>query len=126
MQYANAQTIHSWAGLQDGRYSTSELIHLLENNEKFSQCRENICSVDLLIIDEISMLSKVLFEQLEAVCRAVRKKDVVFGGIQVGAVGDFYQLQPVPSWYGDAGEVCINAEILSAVFPHLINMTQVH
>lgn len=48
-----------------------------------------------LIIDEISMVDSIFFEKLEAVARAVRKKEIPFGGIQLILSGDFLQLPPV-------------------------------
>lgn len=48
-----------------------------------------------LIIDEISMVDSNFFDKLEAVARAVRKKEIPFGGIQLILSGDFLQLPPV-------------------------------
>lgn len=48
-----------------------------------------------LIIDEISMVDYTYFDKLEAVARAVRKKEIPFGGIQLILSGDFLQLPPV-------------------------------
>lgn len=48
-----------------------------------------------LIIDEISMVDSTYFDKLEAVARAVRKKEIPFGGIQLILSGDFLQLPPV-------------------------------
>jgi len=48
-----------------------------------------------LIIDEISMVDSTYFDKLEAVARAVRKKEISFGGIQLILSGDFLQLPPV-------------------------------
>ncbi|KAJ8306369.1 hypothetical protein KUTeg_016914 [Tegillarca granosa] len=42
------------------------------------------------------MLSRKLFEQLEFICRQLKNKFKVFGGMQVIAIGDFFQLAPVP------------------------------
>jgi hypothetical protein len=36
-------------------------------------------------------------EQVEEICRAVRKSDIVFGGMQIILSGDFLQLRPVPN-----------------------------
>jgi hypothetical protein len=47
----------------------------------------------VLIIDEISMLSGELFENLEAAARKVRKNPAPFGGIQLIACGDFFQVR---------------------------------
>lgn len=51
------------------------------------------CSV--LIIDEVSMLGRKVFETLDVIAREVRDIDKPFGDIQVIFVGDFFQLPPV-------------------------------
>lgn len=56
--------------------------------ERWKQCK-------VLVIDEISMLDKKLFETVEEVARRVKGTDIVFGDIQIIVVGDFMQLPPV-------------------------------
>ena len=51
--------------------------------------------IDILIIDEVSMMSKKIFEMLDAIGKAIRKNNRPFGGIQMIFSGDFYQLPPV-------------------------------
>jgi ATP-dependent DNA helicase PIF1 len=58
---------------------------------------KKIRDLDCLIIDEVSMLDKDLFERLEFLIRHLRGSMTVFGGLQVILVGDFYQLPPVKS-----------------------------
>lgn len=48
-----------------------------------------------LIIDEISMVRVDVFEYIDRMLRFVKGVDRPFGGVQVVAVGDFYQLPPV-------------------------------
>ena len=52
-------------------------------------------STDILIIDEVSMMSQKLFEMLDSIGKAVRRNSKPFGGIQIIFSGDFYQLPPV-------------------------------
>ena len=71
----------------------------------------------MLIIDEISMMSKRTFEMLEYVLR-LKDPGRRFGGIQVILVGDFMQLPPVRNKrYGDEGEFCFTSSLFS---PHSI------
>ena len=47
---------------------------------------------DVLIIDEISMISASLLDLISDVGKAVRNSNKPFGGVQMILVGDFYQL----------------------------------
>lgn len=88
-----ARTIHSFAGIGLGNGTIEENVaRVMKNRGKCSSWR----AVQLLVIDEVSMMSKKLMEILDAVARAVRKNpNELFGGIQVIFSGDFFQIRPV-------------------------------
>lgn len=88
----DATTLHSFAGIKDGRGSTEVLLKLVKNND--TACRRWL-DVDTLVIEEISILSKHVFDSLEYIARRIRGNDLLFGGIQIIGSGDFYQLPPV-------------------------------
>lgn len=91
--HINGTTIHSWAGIGIKEKLKEEDLFKLRNN-KFA--RERIESVDVLIIDEISMLHDYRLDMVEEVCSFVRGKiHGPFGGLQVIVSGDFFQLPPV-------------------------------
>ena len=78
--------------------------------EHNSSIKDRICETDVLVIDEIGLLSAHLLEKTEFLCRTVRSTNKLFGGIQVIAAGDFRQLTPVPdNIYGDVGDPCYTA-----------------
>ena len=52
-------------------------------------------SLDLLVIDEISMVRADLLDAVDAVLRRVRHSNKPFGGVQVLMIGDIHQLAPV-------------------------------
>ncbi len=54
-----------------------------------------IKSLDLLIIDEISMVRADLLDGVDQVLRHYRRSDRPFGGIQLLMIGDLFQLPPV-------------------------------
>ncbi len=63
---------------------------------KFSKLKINIIrSLDLLIIDEISMVRADLLDGIDQVLRKYRDRNKVFGGVQVLMIGDLQQLAPV-------------------------------
>ena len=54
-------------------------------------------ALELLVIDEISMLSADFLDAIDLKLRAARRIDKPFGGVQVFMFGDPYQLSPVPA-----------------------------
>lgn len=86
-------TIHSFLRFAPGPMS-EESIESIGNKRQ----RELIRSVEVVIIDEISMVRSDLFWAVDYRLRQVsqgRNKKLPFGGKQVILVGDFYQLPPV-------------------------------
>jgi ATP-dependent exoDNAse (exonuclease V) alpha subunit len=57
--------------------------------------RNVLNGADLLIIDEISMVSPDLLDAMDILARQARKSDRPFGGLQILAIGDLFQLPPV-------------------------------
>lgn len=91
----NARTIHSWAGIGLGTEPAEFYIKKLLTPAGSSK-KKNWMSTNILIIDEVSMMSTKLFDLLNAVAKGVRKNsEDPFGGLQVILSGDFYQLPPV-------------------------------
>ena len=72
------------------------LPNLIRKVSKSDAAVRRINETDVLLIDEVSMLSSDLLETLDGVARATRDRpDEAMGGMQVVAVGDFGQLPPV-------------------------------
>ena len=87
-----AKTVHSWAGIGLGNGSIEQVVAKIVKNKYAKSTWKH---TDILIIDEVSMMSKKLFEMLDAIGKAIRKSSKPFGGIQLIFSGDFYQLPPV-------------------------------
>lgn len=88
-----AKTIHSWAGVGLANGDIDKIVERV--NKNFFKKKE-WKKTRTLIIDEVSMMSKRLFEILDMVGRTVRNcASKPFGGIQLIFCGDFYQLPPV-------------------------------
>jgi ATP-dependent DNA helicase PIF1 len=75
-----ARTIHSWSGLGIGNRSVMSYFEFIR--KCLPKKREAWRTTDILIIDEISMLSPELFDKLELVARSLRGNEP-FGGIQL-------------------------------------------
>jgi len=87
-------TLHSFLGIGLGFGDVNCLYRKISNNTS----KYNIWkSLDMLIIDEISMLSPALFDKLENVARKIRGNDHTFGGIQLIVLGDLFQLPCIGS-----------------------------
>ena len=88
-----AKTVHSWAGIGLANGPANKTISLIGKHKYKSKPWRK---VNVLIIDEISMMSKKLFEILDGIGRLARNTPhKPFGGIQIVLSGDFYQLPPV-------------------------------
>lgn len=70
--------------------------HSLLRNLRFGkEKRKVIQELELLVIDEVSMLRSDMLDAIDTILRHVRQDDAPFGGIQVLFIGDLYQLPPV-------------------------------
>ena len=65
--------------------------HLHLHSEKMQLIRQ----IDVLVIDEVSMLRADVLDAVDAVLRRVRRSALPFGGIQMLYIGDLQQLPPV-------------------------------
>jgi ATP-dependent DNA helicase PIF1 len=90
------KTLHSFAGLRNDEKLTEEDRHDILKNSKVWRRYDQ---TEVLIIDEISMVSAQLLENVDILAKIVRNNEKPFGGIKVIAVGDFYQLPPVKGQY---------------------------
>lgn len=90
--HVGGTTIHSFAGVRDDNALTTEDV---EDILSSPWIRDRLCKTEVLIIDEISMVSKKLLNVVSVLAMAARNSDLPFGGIKVIAVGDFFQLPPV-------------------------------
>lgn len=122
----NAKTIHSWSGIGQGCGLIEDIVEKVAGSR---HRKKNWTDTDILIVDEVSMMSLKLFELLDAIGRKTRKNKghCCFGNIQVIFSGDFYQLPPV----GDAGEpetsqFCFESELWGAVFKKENQIPLVH
>ena len=92
---AGGVTIHSFFQLPFGPIvPDGQSLSLVSN--KISKTKLKIMrSLDLLVIDEISMVRADLLDAVDAVLRKVRRSSDAFGGVQLLMIGDIQQLAPV-------------------------------
>lgn len=109
-----AKTLHSWAGIGLGNGTTEKLIMKIKKNKFLKSVWKG---TDILVVDEVSMLSLKLFNMLNDIGKAIRGNGKPFGGIQLIFSGDFYQLPPV----GDRDDIdtqrfCFESDDWNSVF----------
>jgi len=84
---AGGQTIHSFFQFPPRIMETGDF-------KKLSN-RRLICALDVIIIDEISMVRADMLDNIDRALRLNRNNDQPFGGVQMVFFGDLYQLPPV-------------------------------
>jgi hypothetical protein len=103
---AGGVTMHSFFQLPFGPYipvttrsqngNVTDKFSLFQNIRMGSDKRELIRDLQLLIIDEVSMVRCDTLDAMDAILRHFRKKPhLLFGGVQVLFIGDLFQLPPV-------------------------------
>lgn len=98
---AGGVTIHSFFQLPFCPYlpDVPELVTEYQMPDQMKQLRKSkadiIRTLDLLIIDEISMVRADLLDAVDATLRRYRRNDKPFGGVQLLMIGDVQQLPPV-------------------------------
>ncbi|MFM9908313.1 MAG: helix-turn-helix domain-containing protein [Chitinophagaceae bacterium] len=104
---AGGTTLHSLFQLPFGPFipgnnsgfsnsGTTDQSGLLKQLRLNATKRELLQEMDLLIIDEVSMLRCDMLDAIDTVLRSVRRNVLIpFGGVQVLFIGDLYQLPPV-------------------------------
>lgn len=111
-----ATTLHSFAGIGLAKGSVNQVV---DNAVKNKYRRSNWIKTELLIIDEVSMLSLKLFIILDLIAKRIkRKRDTPFGGMQIIFSGDFYQLPPVGNEDDpDTFKFCFETPLWNELFP---------
>jgi len=99
----SGKTLHSYLGIGLGKDSPKEIFEFVRY--KLKHVADKLRDLDVLIIDEISMLDKELFDKISKYLSLLRKDSRPFGGLQLVLTGDFCQLEPIN------GEYCFLSDI---------------
>lgn len=85
-------------------------------------------NLETIVIDEVSMLRRDQFELIDIVLSSIKDNPLVFGGVQMVLVGDFFQLPPVvTNWelskYPDLAQpFCFQSQLWSQAGFHEFNL----
>jgi len=109
-----AKTLHSWSGIGLGNGTIEQLVLKIKKN-KFAKALWK--GTDILVVDEVSMLSLKLFNTLNDIGKLIRGNLKPFGGIQLIFSGDFFQLPPVGDHLEpDTQRFCFESEEWNSIF----------
>lgn len=95
---AGGVTIHSFFQVPFGPIPPSSAANAFTefSGKSFGQEKAKLIKcLDLLIIDEISMVRADIIDYIDRVLRFVKGSNIPFGGVQLLMIGDLYQLPPV-------------------------------
>lgn len=98
---AGGATIHSFFQLPPQLFlptqeARTQLFGEIQMRKQRIQVLRNL---ELLVIDEISMVRADLLDAIDAVLRHYRHRNLPFGGVQMLFIGDLFQLSPVARQY---------------------------
>jgi ATP-dependent DNA helicase PIF1 len=114
-----AKTIHGWSGMGIPRGSKEDTVDRFykypKKNEKYIVNWE---TTNILIVDEISMMSRYVFELLDQFGKSIRNNTRPFGGLQLVFIGDFHQLPPIADKNcPNSGDYCFESPLWKQTFP---------
>ena len=109
----NGITINSFAGIGTGEHSIANIITKVKKNKT---TLHRIRETNILVIDEVSMMSAEIFEKLNTLFQTLRGSRKLFGGIQLILSFDILQLQPVFKDYTRDCRLIIQSEIFQKSF----------
>ena len=115
-------TIQSWTGVYSTERGIDQDLRRIRNNRDLYNKWNN---TQILIIDEISLLSGSLFDYYEQLARLIRNNNKLFGGIQLVICGDFYQL-PAIFKSNESPSYIFESIIFNQCMTHKIQLTQIY
>lgn len=81
--------------VSNGSYLFASKSNLFRQSRMSASKKQVIRNLELLIVDEVSMLRPDVLDAIDFVLQTIRKSPLPFGGVQVLFIGDLWQLPPV-------------------------------
>jgi ATP-dependent exoDNAse (exonuclease V) alpha subunit len=111
----NGITLHSYLKIGINNKPVDELYNDLVNR-KNKKDYNKLLKLEVLIIDEISMIDNVLFSKIAAYLSLIKQIKKPFGNVQIILCGDFFQLPPINNTY------CFMSKIWKKLKIHTIEL----
>jgi len=118
----DAKTIHSWSGTGISKGTSDKIIASVVRRKKHIIIWKKI---DILIVDEVSMMSKEYYEILDSIGKKIRCSEEPLGGIQLLFSGDFHQLPPIGSKEPDSNKFCFESPLWESAFQNVVVLQQI-
>ena len=110
-----AKTLHSYLHIFLAKKPPHEMA--LYTEKKSPQTVQKLKGLEILAIDELSMISSELFDKVSEYLSILRKNKEPFGGLQIILTGDFFQLPPVQ------GDYCFKSKVWKELNPRIVELT---
>lgn len=110
------KTIHSYLGIGLANKTPEALAAYVKKNKPVY---DKLRSLDILVIDEISMIDAELFGKISDFLSIIRNNPNPFGNIQMILTGDFCQLPPVNGTFCFNGALWKELDITTVVLTEL-------
>ena len=113
-----ATTLHMFSGIGFANKKNEDIIYELFTTKRYKL--KNWRKLEILIIDEVSMMSLKILLLLDSIAKKFYKNNNPFGGLQVIFTGDFYQLSPVSNIFLEKEDsmFCFEDELWNQLFPN--------
>jgi len=102
----NGKTLHSALGIGLAKGSARDLVNRIRHMDGLLPY---LSKLNVLIIDEVSMLSDILFDKIGEIFKIIHSTDNPFGNLQIILVGDMSQLKPIEGdycFYSESWDLC--------------------
>jgi ATP-dependent DNA helicase PIF1 len=111
-----ATTLHMFSGIGFANKKNEDIIEELFTTKRYKL--KNWKKLDILIVDEVSMMSLKILLLLDSIAKKFYRNSSPFGGLQVIFTGDFYQLSPICNNYLEKEEAmfCFEHELWNQLF----------
>jgi ATP-dependent DNA helicase PIF1 len=106
-------TINSFMGIGTAEAPVEVLMKRLRYK---TSIKDRIRKTDILVIDEISMMSASVFEKLNLIFQSLKRSPKPFGGIQLILTGDFLQLETVFTDQKEDVRLIVESELFKRMF----------
>jgi ATP-dependent DNA helicase PIF1 len=121
--HMGGQTIHAWSGVAVRAFMTDGEIDEVIGK---AYLKQRLDRVQVLIIDEISMLHHFRLDLIDRILRRAKNFDMPFGGIQVIFCGDFFQLPPISRRGEEPSKFAYMSDSWKALCPTILYLHESH